>query len=149
MCCITPKNLSSRYLIDIATLTGATGVSLGKAYASLMGNDDRLIAAAKTAGDTCSEPLWHMPIADDRFEASLKSDFAELRHGAEDGDGNASVAATFLNHFVSPNQPWIHIDSAAMSLGMNHRKIYPKAASGYGTLLLTALCQQIATQNEE
>ncbi|KXF81253.1 M17 family metallopeptidase [Enterovibrio coralii] len=134
------------YLIDIATLTGATGVSLGKAFASLMGNSDELKALAKVAGNSCSEPLWEMPIGADLYEASLKSDFADVRHGAEDGDGSASVAATFLNHFVAPDQKWIHIDSAAMSLGMTHRKIYPKAASGYGTFLLTALCQHIASK---
>ncbi|MDD1784175.1 leucyl aminopeptidase family protein [Enterovibrio sp. ZSDZ35] len=134
------------YLIDIATLTGATGVSLGKAFASLMGNSDELKTLAKAAGNSCSELLWEMPIATDLYEASLKSDFAEVRHGAEDGDGSASVAATFLNHFVSPEQKWIHIDSAAMSLGMTHRKIYPKAASGYGTFLLTSLCQHIANK---
>lgn len=133
------------YLIDIATLTGATGVSLGKAFASLMGNSDELKTLAKVAGDSCSEPLWEMPIGTDLFEAALKSDFADVRHGSEDGDAGASVAATFLNHFVSPGQKWIHIDSAAMSLGMTHRKIYPKAASGYGTFLLTALCQHIAS----
>ncbi|MDD1792562.1 leucyl aminopeptidase family protein [Enterovibrio sp. ZSDZ42] len=133
------------YLIDIATLTGATGVSLGKAYASLMGNSDELKMLAKAAGHSCSEPLWEMPISTDLYEASLKSDFADVRHGSEDGDAGASVAATFLNHFVAPEQKWIHIDSAAMSLGMTHRKIYPKAASGYGTFLLTALCQHIAS----
>ena len=140
------KTYNPDYLIDIATLTGATGISLGKAYASLMGNDLPLIDAAKEAGLECAEPLWHMPIAHDLYEASLKSDFADMRHGSEEPDGSACVAATFLNHFIEPQQKWIHIDSAAMSLGMQHRKIYPKAASGYGVLLLSALCQKLITQ---
>ena len=140
------KTYNPDYLIDIATLTGATGISLGKAYASLMGNDLPFIDAAKEAGLECAEPLWHMPIAHDLYEASLKSDFADIRHGSEEPDGSACVAATFLNHFIEPQQKWIHIDSAAMSLGMQHRKIYPKAASGYGVLLLSALCQKLITQ---
>lgn len=137
------------YLIDIATLTGATGISLGKAFASLMGNDQELIEHAKKAGDACGEPVWHMPIAEDLFEASLESDFADIRHGSEEPDGSACVAATFLNHFVTAQQKWIHIDSAAMSLGMQHRKIYPNAASGFGVLLLVALVEQLIAQQND
>lgn len=139
------------YLIDIATLTGATGIALGKAYASLMGNDQNLMLCAQKAGEACAEKLWPMPTDEDLYHASLESDFADLRHGSEEPDGSACVAATFLRHFVSPQQKWIHIDSAAMSLGMKHRKIYDKAASGYGVLLLTQLCQELAekTQNKD
>jgi leucyl aminopeptidase len=134
------------YLVDIATLTGGTGIALGKAYASLMGNDNNLIASAQTAGQACSEPLWPMPTGG-MFTTALESDFADLRHGSEEPDGSPCVAATFLEHFIQPDQKWIHIDSAAMSLGMNHRKIYPKATTGYGTLLLTELCQQLILQD--
>ncbi|MCD9498263.1 M17 family metallopeptidase [Photobacterium carnosum] len=134
------------YLVDIATLTGGTGIALGKAYASLMGNDNNLIANAQTAGQACSEPLWPMPTGG-MFATALESDFADLRHGSEEPDGSPCVAATFLEHFIQPDQKWIHIDSAAMSLGMNHRKIYPKATTGYGTLLLTELCQQLILQD--
>lgn len=135
------------YLVDIATLTGGTGIALGKAYASLMGNDDGLIADANIAGQACSEPLWPMPMGG-MFTTALESDFADLRHGSEEPDGSPCVAATFLSHFINPNQKWIHIDSAAMSLGMNHRKIYSKATTGYGTLLLTELCQQLILQDQ-
>ncbi|WP_239993652.1 leucyl aminopeptidase family protein [Photobacterium kishitanii] len=135
------------YLVDIATLTGGTGIALGKAYASLMGNDHDLIANANIAGQACSEPLWPMPVGG-MFTTALESDFADLRHGSEEPDGSPCVAATFLSHFIQPNQKWIHIDSAAMSLGMSHRKIYSKAATGYGTLLLTELCQQLILQDQ-
>ena len=135
------------YLVDIATLTGGTGIALGKAYASLMGNNDNLIADAQIAGQACSEPLWPMPTGG-MFTTALESDFADLRHGSEEPDGSPCVAATFLSHFIEPNQKWIHIDSAAMSLGMNHRKIYSKATTGYGTLLLTELCQQLIVQDQ-
>lgn len=136
------------YLIDIATLTGGTGVALGKAFASLMGNSLGLIKQAQKAGKECGEPLWHMPIGG-LFEKALESDFADLRHGSEEPDGSPCVAATFLSQFVSSNQQWVHIDSAAMSLGMTHRKIYPKATTGYGVLLLSALCRQIAQHSLE
>lgn len=133
------------YLIDIATLTGATGIALGKEYASLMGNDDGLIATAKKAGSACAEAVWQMPTGG-LYESSLKSDFADLRHGSEEPDGSACVAATFLAHFVDQKQKWIHIDSASMSLGMDHRHIHHHAASGFGVLLLSEICQSIAQQ---
>lgn len=133
------------YLIDIATLTGATGIALGKEYASLMGNNDSLITIAKEAGKSCAEALWQMPTGG-LYEAALKSDFADLRHGSEEPDGSACVAATFLEHFVAPTQKWIHIDSASMSLGMTHRHIHPCATSGFGVLLLSQICQHIAQQ---
>lgn len=134
------------YLIDIATLTGGTGIALGKAYASLMGNDASLMTIAQQAGADCAEAVWPMPSDNVMFKSALKSDFADLRHGSEEPDGSPCVAATFLQHFVAPEQKWIHIDSAAMSLGMNHRHIHHHAASGFGALLLTQICQQIADQ---
>ncbi|MGF1685659.1 leucyl aminopeptidase family protein [Photobacterium japonica] len=134
------------YLVDIATLTGSTGIALGKAYASLMGNDDTFMHLAQQAGNACAEAVWPMPSNHAMFQSALKSDFADLRHGSEEPDGSPCVAATFLQHFVTPEQKWIHIDSAAMSLGMNHRHIHPNAASGYGALLLTHICQQIIAQ---
>jgi leucyl aminopeptidase len=112
-----------------------------------MGNNDNLIADAQIAGQACSEPLWPMPTGG-MFTTALESDFADLRHGSEEPDGSPCVAATFLSHFIQPEQKWIHIDSAAMSLGMNHRKIYSKATTGYGTLLLTELCQQLILQDQ-
>lgn len=135
------------YLIDIATLTGGTGIALGKAFASLMGNDPQFISQVQQAGQHCSEPLWPMPTGT-LFKAALQSDYADLRHGSEEPDGSPCVAATFLEHFIEPKQKWVHIDSAAMSLGMNHRKIYAQAATGYGTLLLTEICQQLLTNNQ-
>ncbi len=137
------KTYKPDYLVDIATLTGATGISLGKAFASLMGNDSELIQIATAAGASCAEHVWHMPIAEDLHEKELESDFADFRHGSEGSDASASVAATFLNRFVPSTQKWIHIDSAAMSLGMQHRHIYPSAASGFGVLLLNALAEKI------
>jgi leucyl aminopeptidase len=133
------------YLIDIATLTGATGIALGKEYASLMGNDDSLLSIAKEAGKSCAEAVWQMPTGG-LYETTLKSDFADLRHGSEEPDGSACVAATFLEHFIAPTQKWIHIDSASMSLGMTHRHIHPSATSGFGVLLLSQICQHIAQQ---
>ncbi len=136
------------YLIDIATLTGGAGIALGKGYSALMGTDNGFNKLARKAGLNCGEPVWPMPIGG-WFENALESDYADLQHGSEDPHGSPCVAATFLNHFVQDDQKWIHIDTAAMSHNMPHRRIYSKGATGYGALLLTEICQSIIDSQEE
>lgn len=131
------------YLIDIATLTGGAGVALGKGFAALMGNSDPLISAIKTAGKLCAEPVWHLPVGG-WFNNPLECAYADLRHGSEDPHGSPCVAATFLSHFVKPQQAWAHLDIAAMAHDLPHRKMYGETASGFGALLLTHICQTIS-----
>lgn len=131
------------YLIDIATLTGGAGVALGKGYAALMGNDAEFIEQIRIAGEHCAERVWHMPTGD-WFDTPLECAYADLRHGSEDPHGSPCVAATFLQHFVKDGQPWAHLDIAAMSRDLAHRKIYGETASGFGALLLTHLCQNLS-----
>ncbi|MGI2797626.1 M17 family metallopeptidase [Photobacterium damselae] len=133
------------YLIDIATLTGAAGIALGKAYAAVMGNDEELIKQAQRSGLQCFERLWPLPI-DPWYQDILVSDYADYRHGGETPDGSPCVAATFLAQFIQPQQKWIHIDCAAMTF-QPQRKLYSKASTGFGTLLLTQLCEHIAKDN--
>lgn len=133
------------YLVDIATLTGGAGVALGKGYSALMSNSDEFVEVVKNAGAACAERVWPMPIGG-WFNSPLESDYADLQHGSEDPHGSPCVAATFLSHFVRDDQTWVHIDSAAMSHSMPHRKIYDKAATGYGALLLTEICHSLAVK---
>jgi len=135
------------YLIDIATLTGGAGVALGKGYSALMSNNEEFVEIVKQAGLVCGERVWPMPIGG-WFNSSLKSDYADLQHGSEDPHGSPCVAATFLSHFVRDDQIWVHIDSAAMSHSMSHRKIYDKAATGYGALLLSEVCYSLSVKGE-
>ena len=131
------------YLIDIATLTSGAGVALGKGFSALMGTSDELEARARSAGLSCAEPVWPLPIGG-WFDTVLKSEYADLKNGSEDPHGSASVAASFLAHFVGDEQKWIHIDSAAMTHDMPHRRLYDKAATGHGALLLSAICRALA-----
>lgn len=131
------------YLVDIATLTGGAGVALGKGFAALMGNNAQLIGKIKTAGERCAERVWHLPTGG-WFNNPLECDYADLRHGSEDPHGSPCVAATFLEHFVNEDQAWAHLDVAAMAHDLAHRKIYGQTASGFGALLLTHLCDELA-----
>ena len=126
------------YLLDIATLTGGSGVALGKEYVAMMGNDDDFLAYITRAGAASAEPVWHMPYGG-WYRGVLKSEFADYRHGGEDQLGSACVAATFIGEFVTPGQRWAHLDIAAMSTDMPHRTLYANGASAFGVLLLARL----------
>ncbi|MDO4697805.1 MAG: leucyl aminopeptidase family protein [Pasteurellaceae bacterium] len=133
------------YLVDIATLTGGAGVALGKGYAALMGNDLPFITHIQQAGESCAERVWHMPTGE-WFNNPLECAYADLCHGSEDPHGSPCVAATFLQHFVKPEQKWAHLDIAAMAHDLPHRHIYGNTASGFGALLLTQLCQAVSKE---
>lgn len=131
------------YLLDIATLTGGAGVALGKEYAAMMGNDEAFLAQVSQAGKVSAEPVWPMPHGG-WYRGVLKSEFADYRHGGEDPHGSPCVAATFISEFVQPGQRWAHLDIAAMSTDMPHRKLYANGASSFGVLLLARLSSLLA-----
>jgi len=139
----TQQRYKPDYLLDIATLTGGAGVALGKEYAALMGNDAAFLQQVTQAGQSSAEPVWQMPHGG-WYKGVLKSEFADYRHGGEDPHGSPCVAATFIGEFVEPGQKWAHLDIAAMSIDMPHRKLYAHGASSFGALLLTELCSLLA-----
>ncbi|MEG9884796.1 MAG: leucyl aminopeptidase family protein [Hyphomicrobiales bacterium] len=136
------------YLLDIATLTGGAGVALGKGYAAMMGNDDDFLAHITRAGTASAEPVWRMPYGG-WYRGVLKSEFADHRHSGEDPHGSPCVAATFISEFVTPGRRWAHLDIAAMSTDMPHRKLYANGASAFGVLLLARLSSFLASKEEE
>jgi leucyl aminopeptidase len=96
-------------MIDIATLTGACVVALGKHRSGLMANSDRLATALLAAGEAADDPAWRLPLGDEYME-QLKSPFADVANigGKEAG---AITAAAFLSRFVG-NTEWAHLDIA-------------------------------------
>ena len=98
-----------RYLIDVATLTGACVIALGHHCTGLFSNDDGLALSLLEAGHRTYDPAWRLPVGEEHFE-SLKSNFADFANaGAR--EGGASIAATFLSKFVG-SRPWAHLDIA-------------------------------------
>ncbi len=96
-----------RYLIDVATLTGAIKVALGSHIAGLFSNDARLSQALATSGQQAGDLVWAMPLFK-RYAAQLTSSFADMVN-ATDGFGGAVTAALFLEKFVH-DLPWAHLD---------------------------------------
>ncbi|MEY2700763.1 MAG: aminopeptidase [Pseudomonadota bacterium] len=103
------KRFEPRAVIDIATLTGACVVSLGRKASGMMGNNDRLCEQLQAAGEEALDRVWRMPIWDE-YQDQLKSNFADVANigGPEAG---SITAACFLSRFAK-DYPWAHLDIA-------------------------------------
>ena len=124
------KRFKPRYLLDVATLTGACVVAVGHLYTGLFSNDDKLANALLEAGQRSLDPAWRLP-ADEEYGKSLKSNFADFANiGSR--DGGASIAAQFLSRFVD-DAHWAHLDIA----GSAWLSSADKGATGRPVPLLT------------
>jgi len=97
-------------VIDIATLTGACGVALGRVVSGLLGNDDALCNELTAAGEIANDPIWRLPLWEE-YQEQLKSNFADMANvGGK--DGGTITAACFLSRFAEKFR-WAHLDIAA------------------------------------
>src|SRR5206468_12146253 len=103
------QRLGATHLVDIATLTGACVVALGKGHSGVFGRPDELVAAARDLGALTGDRLWPMPVTDDYFD-QLKSEVADMSNTGGRPAG-AITAAVFLKQFAD-EMPWIHLDLA-------------------------------------
>ncbi len=128
-------------IVDIATLTGACMVALGKYKAGLMGNDDRLIKQLQRASENSGEKVWPMPSGDEYAE-EMKSKIADLKNVGSKW-GGACTAAAFLKQFVGEVK-WAHIDMAGVDMFSVSDKLGGVGATGFGVQLLTSYLMQLA-----
>ena len=130
------KNLDPDYLVDIATLTGAATLGLGRQYAAMYTRDNKLAAQLTAVGEASGERVWHMPLVDDYVD-SLDSDVADLNHAADKHDYSAGsvTAALYLEHFVG-DRKWVHLDIAGTARSESDAGENPKGGTGYGVRLL-------------
>jgi len=124
-------------VVDLATLTGAIIVALGKEYAGLFANNDRLAERLVAAGEITGEKVWRMPLAKayDKMIDSKNADMKNIggRHGG------AITAAQFIQRFVNKDTPWAHIDVAGTAMDSGRGDINQSWGSGWGVRLLDRL----------
>jgi leucyl aminopeptidase len=128
--------LAPDMVVDLATLTGAATLGLGRRHAALFSTDDRLVGALEAAAAASGEAVWRMPLVED-YRAALDSSVADLRHLAGDprvGAG-AVVAALFLREFAGRRR-WAHLDIAGTSRSESGEHEVPRGATGYGARLM-------------
>jgi len=126
-----------KFMIDLATLTGAIIVALGKDIAGLYSNNEelseKLLAASKASGD----PLWRMPLPP-QYEKLIESQVADMKNVGPRHGGSIS-AALFIQRFVN-GLPWAHLDIAPTAWKPNSTvPTIPSGATGYGVRLLDRL----------
>jgi leucyl aminopeptidase len=123
-------------LVDLATLTGASRVALGRRTAALFAPDDDLADALATAGDAVGERVWRMPLTED-YVPLLRSDVADLNNAPVPGQAGAILAALFLREFAgAARDRWAHIDMSSPAWAEKADGPLVKGATGWGVRLL-------------
>jgi leucyl aminopeptidase len=130
------QRFEPRFMVDLATLTGAIIVGLGHKYGGLFSNDEALAGKLMEAGKATGEKLWRMPL-DEAYDKQIKSDIADMKNVGGRPAGSVT-AAQFLQRFVN-GKPWAHLDIAGMAWTRKDSSTVPKGASAYGVRLLDRL----------
>jgi leucyl aminopeptidase len=125
-----------KFMVDLATLTGAIVVALGHEHAGLFANDNKLAERLLKAGAATGERLWRMPLGAE-YDKKIDSKFADMKNTGG-RDGGSITAAQLLQRFVDKT-PWAHLDIAGTGMGSPQTDINKSWASGFGVRLLDRL----------
>ncbi|MBB4120544.1 leucyl aminopeptidase [Martelella radicis] len=131
------QRFKPRFMIDLATLTGAVMVALGAHRAGLFSNDDGLSAELAKASETTDEKIWRLPLGEE-YDRMVDSRFADMRNTGGSRHAGSITAAQFLKRFVGET-PWAHLDIAGTAMGAPKSEINRGWASGFGVRLLDEL----------
>ena len=118
-------------IIDMATLTGACVVALGKWTAGLFSRNDTLAESLLASARRRGERFWRLPAEDEKIEEATKSPFADLINSGG-RYGGATFATIFLSNFVDKDIPWAHLDIAGVDFMEKEWGVYGRGASGFG-----------------
>ncbi len=137
------KKLAPDALVDLATLTGAQSIALGKRTAALYADDDVLAKALTHAAEAAGERVWRMPLTEDYLE-KIDSDIADLNNAADGGAGSVT-AALYLREFAgSARDRWAHIDMSGPSWSDSANDELTKGATGWGVRTLVRWLETLA-----
>jgi leucyl aminopeptidase len=136
------RELGATHLVDVATLTGACVVALGKTTTGLFGTPDGWVEAVRRASVRAGDRSWPMPVFDD-YKDQLKSEIADFSNTGGRPAG-AITAALFLKEF-SGDLPWVHMDIAGTAWAEEAKPYQPKGATGVAVRTLVELALDAAT----
>jgi len=132
------KKYAPKAVIDLATLTGACVVALGKnTAAGMFCNDNTLSDKLSRSGDKTHERVWPLPLWDE-YRKNIESNVADIKNSGGRNSG-VSSSAIFLKEFI--DYPWAHLDIAGMALSEKDEGYTPLGGTGYGVRLLVDLLQ--------
>ena len=136
----TEKKFKPKFIVDLATLTGAIIVSLGSEYAGLFSNDDKLSKQLYDAGIKVEEKVWRMPLHKN-YDKLINSKNADMQNINYQGGAGSTTAAQFLQRFILNKTPWAHLDIAGMAFSKYNGALNSWGATGFGVRLLNKLIE--------
>ncbi|WP_045369945.1 leucyl aminopeptidase [Methyloceanibacter caenitepidi] len=128
------EKFKPKAVINLATLTGAVMVALGKLHAGLFSNNDELSEQLTAAGKETGETLWRLPLGP-KYDKLIESKVADIKNTGGRWGGSIS-AAQFLQRFIKPDTPWAHLDIAGTAMASEPTEINRSWGSGFGVRLL-------------
>jgi leucyl aminopeptidase len=135
----TQQKFKPKFVIDLATLTGAITVALGTEHAGLFSNDDKLADRIAEAGKEAGEPVWRLPLGAG-YDKMIKSKIADMKNITGSTNAGSIAAAQFLQRFIEKGQAWAHLDIAGMAWQDGEQRTHiPSWGTGYGVRLLERL----------
>jgi len=132
----TQERFKPKFMVNLATLTGAVVVALGHEYAGLFSNNDELAGRLYGAGLASNEKVWRMPLGA-AYDKLIESRFADIKNTGGRPAGSIT-AAQFLQRFVN-DVPWAHLDIAGAGMGAPATEINMSWGPGFGVALLDRL----------
>jgi len=139
------KKFKPKFMVDLATLTGAIMVALGTEHAGLFSNNDELAERLSKIGVETGEKVWRMPLGPE-YDKQIDSQFADMKNTGT-RNGGSITAAQFLQRFVD-GTPWAHLDIAGTAMGAPKTDINHSWGSGYGVRLLERLVAEYYEANK-
>jgi leucyl aminopeptidase len=127
------EKFKPKLVINLATLTGAIMIALGKEFAGMFANDDKLADELTSASKATGEKVWRMPL-DKAFDKAMDSRFADMKNAGGRWGGSCTAAA-FLQRFIK-DTPWCHLDVAGTAMDGAKSDINTSWGSGWGVRLL-------------
>ena len=137
----TEEKFKPKFIVDLATLTGAIIVSLGSEYAGLFSNNEKLSKQLIEAGEHVEEKVWRMPL-NKNFDKLIDSKNADMQNINYVGGAGSTTAAQFLQRFILNKTPWAHLDIAGMAFSKYGGALNSGGATGFGVRLLNHLIQE-------
>jgi leucyl aminopeptidase len=133
----TNKNFKPKFIVDLATLTGAIIVALADVYAGLFCNDDKLAKEIEECGKVVGERAWRFPLGEE-YDEMINSDIADMKNVGSGRGAGSTTAAQFLKRFIGETK-WAHLDIAGVAWKGKGDALAVKGATGYGVRLLNEL----------
>ncbi|MDE2240415.1 MAG: leucyl aminopeptidase, partial [Rhodospirillales bacterium] len=127
------ERFAPKFMVNLATLTGAIIVGLGHEYGGMFSNSDELVGKLAASGEAVGEKLWRMPLSKEGegYDKEIDSAIADVKNIGGGRAGGSITAAQFLQRFVN-NTPWAHLDIAGMAWGTKDAGLNPKGATAFG-----------------